>query len=147
MESTPIQLNNPFTRDLTDIFQMQTTTNPFTGDLTDVFRTQTTNSRNPFKTENQTSASESTGAKRPKQIKKPIKLPDDYNGSTSLRDYLRHFDRCAVVNEWNTEESALFLSAALRGEAQKILHGMSDDDCRNYQKLVARLEARYGVET
>jgi len=145
MESTPIvQSSNPFSRDLAyqSVFKMQTTNNPFVGDLTD----QTTHSRNPFKPENPPSASESIKQIK-KQIKKPIKLPDDFNGNTSLRDYLRHFDRCAVVNEWDAEESALFLSAALRGEAQKVLHGMSDDDCRNYRKLVARLEARYGVET
>ena len=138
--STP---QNPFTSQPTgDEFlynaNLMTSTpkNPFT-------------SQNPFTrdpTTNQTT-SESIDTKRPKQIKKPIKLPDNFNGNTSLRDYLRHFDRCAVVNEWNSEESALFLSAALQGEAQKILHGMSDDDCKNYQKLVARLEARYGVET
>ena len=77
---------------------------------------------------------------------KPIKLPDDYDGRTCLRDYLRHFDRCAVINGWKSEESAVFLSAALRGEAQKILHGMSNSDCNDYSKLVARLELRFGVE-
>lgn len=35
------------------------------------------------------------------------------------------------------------MSAALCGEAQRILHGMSDEDCNDYAKLVARL---FGVE-
>lgn len=81
-----------------------------------------------------------------RRFAKPIKLPDDYDGRTCLRDYLRHFDRCTVINGWSLEESAVFLSAALRGEAQKILHGMSDSDCNDYSKLVARLELRFGVE-
>ena len=70
----------------------------------------------------------------------------NYNGKTLLRDYLplRHFNRCAVVNDWSPEESAVFSSAALRGDAQKILHGMSGNDCRDYNKLVARLESCFG---
>lgn len=39
---------------------------------------------------------------------KPIKLPDDYVGRTCLRDYLQHFDRCALINAWISEESAVF---------------------------------------
>ena len=81
-----------------------------------------------------------------RRFAKPIKLPDDYDGRTCLRDYLRHFDRCAVINGWSSKESAAFLSAALRGEAQKILHGMSDSDLGDYSKLVARLESRFDVE-
>ena len=50
------------------------------------------------------------------------------------------------MNGWDPEESAVFLSAALRGEAQKILHGMADADCSDYAKLVNRLELRFGVE-
>ena len=80
-------------------------------------------------------------------FRKPVKLPDDYNGKTSLRDYLRHFNRCAVVNDWSPEESAVFLSATLHGDAQKILHGVPDNDCQDYNKLVAQLESCFGVET
>ena len=35
----------------------------------------------------------------------------------------------------------------MRGDAQKILHGTSDNDCRDYNKLVARLESCFGGET
>ena len=45
-----------------------------------------------------------------RRFTKPIKLPDDYDGRTCLRDYLRHFDRCAVINGWKSEESAFFFS-------------------------------------
>ncbi|CAH3027943.1 unnamed protein product [Porites evermanni] len=82
---------------------------------------------------------------RPK-LSKPIKNPADYDGTQSLRDYLKHFERCSVVNGWNQEEAALFLAAGLRGEAQKVLNGMSDSDCRTYAKIVEKLELRFGVE-
>ena len=112
--------------------------------------TSSVQSKNPFKSdggdEKQTS-SKARLVRSTTKFRKPVKLPDDYNGKSSLRDYLRHFNRCSVVNGWSHEESALFLSAALRGDAQKILHNMSDDDCRNYNKLVSRLEAHFGGET
>ena len=77
---------------------------------------------------------------------KPVKNPVDYDGTQSLRDYLKHFERCSVVNSWSKEEAAVFLAASLRGEAQKVLTGLSDTDCRNYEKIVGRLELRFGVE-
>ena len=77
---------------------------------------------------------------------KPVKNPVDYDGTQSLRDYLKHFERCSVVNGWNKDEAAVFLAASLRGEAQKVLNGMSDSDCRNYAKIVDKLELRFGVE-
>ena len=72
-------------------------------------------------------------------------MPQDYDGSQPLRDFLRHFERCAVVNGWRDEDRAVFLAAGLRGEAQKILSGLSNDECHQYNKLVERLELRFGV--
>ena len=77
---------------------------------------------------------------------KPVKNPADYDGTQSLRDYLKHFERCSVVNGWNKEEAAVFLAASLRGEAQNVINGMSDSDCRNCAKIVDKLELRFGVE-
>ena len=77
---------------------------------------------------------------------KPVKNPADYDGTQSLRDYLKHFERCSVVNGWSKEEAAVFLAASLRGEAQKVLNGLSDTDCRDYKKIVDILELRFGVE-
>ena len=114
-------------------------TNPF---LIDDNPTQPWKTRNPFQSEdlfdnsNKFTAFSSTKSNK---FRKPVKLPDDYDGRSSLRDYLTHFNRCSIVNEWNEEESAIFLSASLRGEAQKLLHGIIDIDCRNYNKLVAHV--------
>ena len=49
---------------------------------------------------------------RPK-LNKPIKNPADYDGTRLLCDYLKHFERCSVVNGWNQEAAALFLAAGL----------------------------------
>lgn len=81
-----------------------------------------------------------------RKLNKPVKNPADYDGSQSVRDYLRHFERCTVVNGWSKDEAAVFLAVSLRGEAQKVLTGMSDSDCRNYAKIVDKLELRVGVE-
>ena len=71
-------------------------------------------SNNPFQPDgtnenNHTSSELLSKSKSTSGFRKPVKLPDDYYGKTSLRDYLRHFNRCAVVNDWSPEESAVFL--------------------------------------
>lgn len=81
-----------------------------------------------------------------RRFQKPVKIPQDYHGSQSLRDYLKHFERCAVVNGWDDEERAAFLAAGLRGDAQKVLSGLSAEDCLHYPKIVERLELRFGAE-
>jgi len=69
-----------------------------------------------------------------------------YDGTQSLRDYLKQLEHCSVVSGWSREEAASFLAAGLRGEAQKVLNGMSGSDCRNYTKIVNKLELWFGVE-
>ena len=103
-------------------------------------------STNPFASESQQDTSSLPLFTHRRNFNKPIKNHADYDGAQSLRDYLKHFERCSVVNGWSQEEAALFLAAGLRGEAQKMLNGMSDSDCRNYAKLVGKLELRFGVE-
>ena len=103
-------------------------------------------SANPFASENQLDNSSADLFTPRRKFTKPVKNPADYDGTQSLRDYLKHFERCSVVNGWSKDEAAVFLAASLRGEAQKVLHGMSDSDCRNYAKIVDKLELRFGVE-
>ena len=40
----------------------------------------------------------------------------------------------------------MFVAASLRGEPQKVLTGMSDNDYRSYSKIVDKLELRFCVE-
>ena len=69
-----------------------------------------------------------------------------FDGKHPLKEYLMHFKRCLIVNSWNDEQEALFLTASLKGESRKLLSGMTEADCRQYDKIVEKLEQRYGVE-
>lgn len=57
-----------------------------------------------------------------------------------------HFERCAIVNGWNEEEKAMCLAASLRGESRELLSGRSDEECRQYTKIVERLQLNFGGE-
>ena len=87
---------------------------------------------------------ESTAADR--KIKKPVKLLEDFDGKQPLKEYLMHFERCAIVNGWNEEEKAMFLTASLRGDSRKLLSGLTELECKQYSKIVERLQLRFGVE-
>ena len=50
------------------------------------------------------------------------------------------------MNVWDDEERAEFLAAGLGNDAQKVLSGLSSDDCLRYPKIVERLELRFGAE-
>jgi len=55
---------------------------------------------------------------------KPVKNPLDYDGTQSLRDYLKHFECCSNVHGYSKEEAAVYLATSLHGEAQKVLKGL-----------------------
>ena len=93
-------------------------------------------STNQFASENQLDNSSADLFTPCRKFTKPVKNPTDYDGTQSLRDYLKHFERCSVVNGWRKDEAAVFLATSLRGEAQKMLGGMSGSDCLNYVKIV-----------
>ena len=103
-------------------------------------------SANPFASQNELDNFPTDLFTHHRKFLKPVKNPADFDGTQSLRDYLKHFERCSVVNGWNKKEAAVFLAATLHGEAQKVINGMSDSDCRNYAKIVDKLELRFGVK-
>ena len=114
------------------------------------FSTPREKSGNPFRIENdlwplaKSSACVEQTADR--KFKKPVKLPEDFDGKQPLKEYLMHFERCSIVNGWNEEEKAMFLTASLRGDSRKLLSGLTDAECRQYGKIVERLQLRFGVE-
>ena len=87
---------------------------------------------------------ESTAADR--KIKRPVKLAEDFDCKQTLKEYLMHFARCAIVNGWNEEEKAMFSTASLRGDSRKLLSGLTELECKQYSKIVERLQLRFGVE-
>ena len=50
------------------------------------------------------------------------------------------------MNGWNDEERSEFLATGLGNDAQKVLSGLSSDDCFLYPKVVERLELLFGAE-
>ena len=76
----------------------------------------------------------------------PVRLPEDFDGKQPLKEYLMHFERCAIVNGWNEEDKAMFLTVSLRGDSRKLLSGLTELECKHYSKIVERLQLRFGVE-
>ena len=76
--------------------------------------------------------------------KRPIVQPEKFNGEGVLEDYIEHFEACADVNKWDNNEKAKFLAVSLTGQAREQLQGVSLIGRRAYEKLVGRLQKRYG---
>ena len=87
---------------------------------------------------------ESAAADR--KIKKPVKLPEDFDGKQPLKEYMMHFELCAIVNGWNEEDKAMFLTASLCGDSRKLLGRLTELECKQYSKIVERLQLRFGVK-
>ena len=105
-------------------------------------------SAHPFRSEESDSSNlaKSFELTAERKLRKPVKLPEDFDGKQPLKEYLMHFERCALINGWNQEEKAMFLTASLRGESRKLLSGLTVSDGQQYAKIVERLELRFGVE-
>ena len=77
------------------------------------------------------------------RMRRPSFTPDRFDGTTAAwRDYKKHFESCAMLNQWNEHEKASFLAVSLKGQAQTVL-----SDARNiasYQEIVRLLELRFG---
>ena len=73
------------------------------------------------------------------KFNKPIKNPVGYYGTQSLS--------VALLLVVGAEKKLLpFLHCRPSREAQKVLNGISGSDCRNYTKIVDKLELWFGVE-
>ena len=59
-----------------------------------------------------------------------IGIPEKYDGKSSIKTYLKHFEACRRLNSWTNRESEEWLAARLMGEATRIL----DQDFRNFDK-------------
>jgi len=70
------------------------------------------------------------------RIRKPVKLPEDFDGKQPLKEYLLHFECCLLINGWAEEEKAMFWAASLRAESPKLLSGLTESEGRQYAKIV-----------
>ena len=65
-----------------------------------------------------------------------------YDGTTSWLDYESHFEMCAIVNEWESEQQGLYLAVYLSGLAQSVHSDVPLDMRKNYDVFVKALEDR-----
>lgn len=83
---------------------------------------------------------------RPHQMtnKKEIQ-PDSFDGVGKIEwaDYIVHFEQCAAWNQWSESQKAQMLSIRLRGEAQKLLSGLTLSQLNDYSILKSILSDRY----
>ena len=68
---------------------------------------------------------------------------DDYDGTSSLREFLIQFQVVAKANNWSTENKTVALISCLKGKARSVLVE-SDASSLDYENLVSRLELRFG---
>jgi len=134
--STPITPHNLFKHDLDDVSQFfvrsdveessdtqvvaapRAKSNPFCSDsgfaepttplATSASQpTATVHSSNPFGRD-ETVSNDEKSSELPvdRRIRKPVRLPEDFDGKQPLKEYLLHFERCSFINGWTEEEKA-----------------------------------------
>ena len=71
--------------------------------------------------------------------------PDNFDGSgkTEWSDYIVHFEQCANWNQWSDLQKAQMLSIHLRGEAQRLLSGLTVAQLTNYHAMKQVITDRY----
>lgn len=71
--------------------------------------------------------------------------PDNFDGSgkTEWSDYIVHFEQCANWNQWSDSQKAQMLSIHLRGEAQRLLSGLTVAQLTNYHAMKQIITDRY----
>ncbi|KAJ8020963.1 Retroviral-like aspartic protease 1 [Holothuria leucospilota] len=79
-------------------------------------------------------------------LKKPLMLPEKFDGSSSWEDYRVHFESVADINRWSREDKACFLRASLKGDALEVLTEMTPRGSMGFTSLVDALERRFGHE-
>ncbi|XP_061183328.1 uncharacterized protein LOC133191598 [Saccostrea echinata] len=78
---------------------------------------------------------------RPKRREKE---PDKFDGrNVAWQDYFVHFEQVSDWNNWSYEEKSQQLVMSLRGEAQKILGDLSQEQRKDYDNLKSILSSRF----
>lgn len=80
------------------------------------------------------------------QNRKPVVMPDKYDGTGVWQDYITQFEMCAEINTWNDRQKATFLAVSLRGAAQQVLGDMTAGGRQSYEAITEALSARFGYE-
>ena len=75
---------------------------------------------------------------------KPVVLPETFQGTTTWEDWIEHFERVPIVNEWMSDASKLeWLKVRLVGKAAAVLKRFSDETRGDYAVLKGALQKRF----
>ena len=69
-----------------------------------------------------------------------------YDGKSSFRDYIAHFELISQLNNWLEHRKALELATSLRGQALSVFTDLDTGDRQNYSKLVRALTDKFEPE-
>ena len=75
---------------------------------------------------------------------KPQIKPQRYDGRGSWTQYLQHFKRVSVVNEWSQAHRHNFLMVLLDKEALSYAEGLPEEKKEDFNELVLAMEERFG---
>ena len=80
----------------------------------------------------------------PLQFKRKEKEPDKFDGrNVEWRDYIVHFEKVAMWNNWHDSEKAQQLAMCLQGQAQKLLGQLRPSELNDFEQLKRVLTQRY----
>ena len=75
---------------------------------------------------------------------KPVILPETFQGTASWDDWIEHFERVAVVNEWTSSAAKLkWLKVRLTGKAATVLKRLPEATRDSYTGLKEALKKRF----
>lgn len=80
--------------------------------------------------------------------KKPVVLPQTFDGVTSWEDWIEHFERVSVVNDWTDDATKLkWLQVRLTGRAATAYKRFPDDAKASYDASKDALKNRFEPES
>ena len=80
--------------------------------------------------------------------RKPVILPEPFQGMTNWNEWIEHFERVAVVNEWTSNAAKLkWLKVRLIGKAATAMKRLSDETLDSYPDVKEALKKRFEPES
>ena len=64
-----------------------------------------------------------------------------------MREFLRDFEICVIVNEWTDEKAGQYLAVYLKDDAKAFHHQQSESVKKSFCELSKALKQRYEKET
>lgn len=81
------------------------------------------------------------------ELKRPVIMPDVYNGDDEWRDWLLQFESCADLNGWDDPTKCKFIFVRLKGTAGRALSDLDDATKANWTTLKGELTKRFDTTT